>query len=95
MLKIDDNVPLIETRGRPPSDEHLNLLNMPLDLEFPHSFVSSKSRETCYQIARTLKVKVRILPESNGKWRIWKLSEVGEYQRKNKRRKKINNVQVD
>jgi hypothetical protein len=95
MLKIDNNIPLVETRGRPPSEEHLNILSMPFNPESPASFISSKSRETLYQVARTLKTKVRILAEGPGKWRVWKLSEAGKYERRNKRKKVKNNGQVD
>ncbi len=65
---------MIETRGRPPSEEHVSLLTMKIG----ESFVSGKSRESLYQIARTLGVKVKILSEGNGEWRVWKRSLAGE-----------------
>jgi len=72
-LVIEKNVPMYQTRGRPPSDEHIALLNMQID----DSFVSLKRRETLYQIARDMGVKVSILPEGengNEGWRVWKRS---------------------
>jgi hypothetical protein len=72
MLKVELDVPVIETRGRPPSEEHMNLRNMPVGA----SFVSSKRRETLYQIARALGVKVRILQEGEGLWRVWKKTDL-------------------
>jgi hypothetical protein len=73
-LTVQTDIPMIETRGRPPSEEHVKLLTMKIG----HSFVSSKSRDSLYQIARTLQVKVKILTEGDGLWRVWKRSAPGE-----------------
>jgi hypothetical protein len=69
-LTIDDNVPITETRGRPPSEEHVKLWTMRIG----QSFVSTKRRETLYQIARSMGVKVRIMSEGKDGWRVWKKS---------------------
>lgn len=70
-IAIQHNIPITETRGRPPSDEHVNLLNM----EVGDSFVSNKRREALYQLARHLGVKVTILvQEEDGLCRVWKKS---------------------
>jgi hypothetical protein len=69
-LIIEDNVPITETRGRPPSDEHVKLWTMRIG----QSFVSKKRRETLYQIARSMGVKVRIMSEGDQGWRVWKKS---------------------
>lgn len=69
-LTIDNNVPITETRGRPPSDEHVALWTMRIG----ESFVSNKRRETLYQIARSMGVKVRIMSEGDQGWRVWKKS---------------------
>lgn len=75
-IKIEQGVYMSETRGRPPCDEHMTLLTMPVD----SSFVSSKRRETLYQLARDMAIKVRILEteKGSGVWRVWKLSRPGE-----------------
>lgn len=69
-LVIDLDVPMTETRGRPPSEEHIKLLKMPVG----GSFTSSKTRGALYQVARALGIKVRVLSEGAGKWRVWKRS---------------------
>lgn len=69
-LIIEDNVPITETRGRPPSEEHVKLWTMRIG----QSFVSNKRRETLYQIARSMGVKVRIMSEGDEGWRVWKKS---------------------
>lgn len=71
MLKVELGVAMIETRGRPPSDENMQMKNMPVGA----SFVSSKRRETLYQIARALGVRVRILAETKKTWRVWKRAD--------------------
>lgn len=73
-LIIQTDIPMLETRGRSPSEEHVALLTMKIG----QSFVSGKSRESLYQMARTLGVKVKILNEGNGEWRVWKRSDPGE-----------------
>jgi hypothetical protein len=62
-------VPFKETRGRPLSDEHRALVN----LQIGESFTSGKRRETLYQIARSIGVKVSIMKCAEG-WRVWKKS---------------------
>lgn len=71
-IAIEKNIPITETRGRHPSDEHVNMLKMNVG----DSFVSSKRREALYQLARHLGVKVTILPEDEActRWRVWKKS---------------------
>lgn len=73
-LTIQSGIPIVETRGRPPSEEHVALLTMAIG----QSFDSSKSRESLYQIARTLGVKVRILSAGKGVWTVWKRSNPGQ-----------------
>lgn len=72
MLTIDKQiVPFRETRGRPHSEEHKALVK----LQVGESFVSSKRRETLYQIARAIGVKVSIMKNTEGEgWRVWKKS---------------------
>jgi hypothetical protein len=68
---LETGVPQIETRGRPPSKEHVRLLTMKVG----ESFFSEKRREALYQLARSIGVKVRVMPatyegiEGN---RVWK-----------------------
>lgn len=69
-LTIDQHIPITETRGRPPSEEHVALWNMRIG----DSFVSRKRRETLYQIARSMGVTVRIMSEGDEGWRVWKKS---------------------
>jgi hypothetical protein len=67
-------VPIIETRGRPVSDEYAKLVKMPVNA----SFVSRKKRDALYQIARNLGITVTILaagPLAKHGWRVWKRSE--------------------
>lgn len=68
---IETDVPLVETRGRPASDEYVILLL----IKVGESFVSKKSRDTLYQIARNLGIKVSIKSAARGRWRVWKKSE--------------------
>jgi hypothetical protein len=68
-VKIERGVPIVETRGRPTSDEYLKLLLMEVD----DSFVSRKSRDTLYQIARNLQIKVSIKSAGREGWRVWKI----------------------
>lgn len=83
-IAIDHNIPITETRGRPPSDEHVNLMTMNVG----DSFVSSKRREALYQLARHLGVKVTILvQEEDGLCRVWKKSNA--VPRKSRRLKKV------
>jgi hypothetical protein len=70
-MKTELNVPIIETRGRHPGEEHMALRHMRVG----SSFVSRKRRETLYQIARVAGIKVQILQEGDGLWRVWKRSE--------------------
>jgi len=72
MIKLETGVDMIETRGRPPSEEHMLLKSMKVG----ESFLSTKRRETLYQIARAIGVKVRILQEADGVWRVWKRANV-------------------
>lgn len=67
-------VPFEESRGRPHSEEHKTLVK----LQIGESFTSSKRRETLYQIARSMGVKVSIMKdkEKPGHWRVWKKSHV-------------------
>jgi hypothetical protein len=69
-IEIQDDIPMIETRGRPPSEEHMHLLTMAVG----KSFVSSKRREALYQLARSIGIKVHILAENEERtvWRVWK-----------------------
>lgn len=89
-LTIQTGVPMIETRGRPPSEEHVALLTMKLE----DSFESTKSRESLYQIARTLGVKVKILSAGRGKWTVWKKSHAGQ-NKPIRKEKKIDGKKVD
>jgi hypothetical protein len=71
-IKVETGVTMIETRGRPPSEEHMLLRTMLVG----DSFLSTKRRETLYQIARAIGVKVKILAEADGVWRVWKRNNV-------------------
>lgn len=88
-IQVQDNIPMVETRGRPPSEEHLTLLNMRVG----SSFVSKKRRETLYQLARSIGVKVRVMREGKA-WRVWKRSVPG-IPKERKPRKKIDNNDGD
>jgi hypothetical protein len=68
-ITIERGVPIVETRGRPTSDEYLKLLVM----EIGESFVSSKSRDTLYQIARNLHIPISIKSAGEQGWRVWKI----------------------
>lgn len=85
-LIIEHNIPITETRGRPPSEEHMALMTIPVG----SSFVSPKRREALYQLARSLNVPVKILIEEEGEHagqcRVWKTGHPGQRKR---RRKKI------
>jgi hypothetical protein len=66
------DIPIIETRGRPTSPEYAKLVRMPVGA----SFTSKKSRDTLYQIARNLGIKVTVLSARPGEgWRVWKRSD--------------------
>jgi hypothetical protein len=92
MLKVETGIPVAETRGRRPTEDHLKLLEMPCGA----SFVTSRFRETVYQIARRLKMRVRILRENEaaGTWRVWKLSEPGTYRFRKPKKKPLTEDQV-
>ena len=62
---------MVETRGRPTSEEYLTLLC----IKVGDSFVSGKSRDTLYQIARNLRIKVSIKSAGEQGWRVWKMSD--------------------
>jgi hypothetical protein len=70
-IPIEEGVPIIETRGRPTSDEYLTLLLM----KPGRSFTSSKSRHTLYQIARNLGIPVEIRSAGEDGWRVFKTGE--------------------
>lgn len=70
-IVIEEGVPRVELRGRPTSDEYLALLLM----DVGKSFVSSKSRDTLYQIARNLGIEVEIGAAGKKTWRVWKRSD--------------------
>ena len=91
-IVIEHNVPITETRGRPPSEEHMQLLQMQIAVRVDgqligDSFVSSKRREALYQLARSMGIKVHILAENEDctKWRIWKTSKQIKPKRRPKR----------
>lgn len=91
-IEIQHNVPINETRGRPPSDEHMQLLSM----QVGDSFISSKRREALYQLARSIGVKVRILAENDDEtvWRIWKTRhQIKPPPRRRKPKKAVNGVE--
>jgi hypothetical protein len=83
-LIVEKGVPIIETRGRPPSEEHVTLLTMPVG----ESFVSPKSRESLYQIARSLGIQVSVMSEGDGRWRVWKKGKPGEKRKKKEKKGK-------
>lgn len=70
-LGIEKGVPIVETRGRPTSEEYLTLIVM----QVGESFVSGKSRHTLYQIARNLEIPVSIKSAGEQGWRVWKTGE--------------------
>lgn len=70
-IRTEEGVPAFETRGRPTSDEYLALLLM----DVGKSFVSQKSRDTLYSIARNLGIEIRTRSAGEKGWRVWKLSE--------------------
>jgi hypothetical protein len=64
ILTVKLNVPIYETRGRPASDENIFLWSGPVG----SSFFSQKRRQTLYQIARQIGVRVKIVAgEEKGK----------------------------
>src|SRR5215469_5217838 len=69
---IESGIETIETRGRHASEEHNKLLTMRLE----ESFFSPKRRESLYELARSIGVKVRILeaegPHGEQGYRVWK-----------------------
>jgi hypothetical protein len=69
--RIEREVPYVETRGRPTSQEYLDLYMA----EVGESFVSRKSRDTLYQIAKNLRIEVQISSAGPDGWRVWKRSE--------------------
>lgn len=73
-ITIENDVPIIETRGRPVSEEYIALVKMkPME-----SFTSHKSRDSLYQIARNLNKRVTILwagPDDG--WRVFYKGERG------------------
>jgi hypothetical protein len=73
LLKVEDGIPLIETRGRTTSAEYLKLIEMRVG----QSFVSKKSRDSLYQIARNQKTPVSIKSAGRLGWRVWKTGETG------------------
>jgi len=83
---IESGVPMIETRGRHASEEHIKLLSMAIG----QSFFSPKRRETLYQCARSIGVKVRILTsewEGIKGYRVWKRSHPDPVLAERRRRK--------
>jgi hypothetical protein len=71
-IVIEDDIPIIETRGRPVSPEYANLVKMKVG----QSFTSKKTRDSLYQIARNLRIRVTILPAGPDEgWRVWKKGE--------------------
>jgi hypothetical protein len=84
-LTIQTDISPTETRGRPPSEEHIALLKMPIG----GSFASPKRREALYQLARSLGVRVKILEdaETKGYWRVWKRSLPGQPKSRRKTKK--------
>jgi hypothetical protein len=79
-LYIDLDVPWIDGRGQPESEESRTLLTIPVGA----SFVTKKKRDSMYQLSYYLEMKIHVGLEGYDKngcqlWRIHKKSEVGAY----------------
>lgn len=88
--EIEHDIPITETRGRHAGEDHLRLLQMKVG----DSFVSGKRREALYQLARSIGIKVTILPddENGTMWRVWKKSKqiIKPAPRKRKAKRAVN-----
>lgn len=67
-ITIETGIPRLETRGRKVSDEYVALI----EARVGQSFTSHKSRDTLYQIARNLGIKVNITSAGKDGWRVFK-----------------------
>jgi hypothetical protein len=85
-IVIEDNIPILQTRGRPPCDERVLLLTMKVG----QSFVSPKKRDSLYWLGRDLRIEVTVLPSGDGRWRVWKRSEQQRKEQPKRKRPPLN-----
>lgn len=72
---VIEDIPFIETRGRPISPEYATLVKMRVG----QSFISKRTRDSLYQSARNLGMRVTIIWDTvEEAWRVYKRTDIAQ-----------------